>query len=66
MHPLSKARDKFIKDKDKDKKKIEDKSHGTEEGWGGNVGAWFADMLTWSDTRSRFAEKIKNGEIEIK
>ena len=58
MHPLSKAKNKFIKGK------IDDKSHGTEEGWGGNVGAWFADMLTWSDTRTRFGEQLNGGRMK--
>lgn len=58
MHPLSKAKSKFMKG-EKD-----ERSHGTEEGWGGNVGAWFADMFTWNDTRSRFAEKLQYGKIK--
>lgn len=58
MHPLSKAKAKFIRGN------IDDRSQGTEEGWGGNVGAWFADMFTWNDTRSRFAQKLNNGEIK--
>jgi len=58
MHPLSKAKSKFMKG-EKD-----ERSQGTEEGWGGNVGAWFADMFTWEDTRSRFAEKLTYGKIK--
>lgn len=58
MHPLSKAKQKFIKGK------MDERSQGTEEGWGGNVGAWFADMFTWEDTRSRFEEKLESGGIK--
>ncbi|HCU21760.1 MAG TPA: hypothetical protein DF698_02485 [Candidatus Atribacteria bacterium] len=62
MHPLSKARQKFI-GKDANKRK-EEGSHGTEEGWGGNVGAWFADMVTWTDTSAQFVDKLEDGTMK--
>ncbi len=58
MHPLSKARAKFVKGG------MDERSHGTEEGWGGNVGAWFADMLTWEDTRADFTRRLNSGELK--
>ncbi|HOZ80806.1 MAG TPA: hypothetical protein PK370_01135 [Candidatus Woesebacteria bacterium] len=60
MHPLSKAQRKFGVQPDLD---ADSRSQGTEEGWGGNVGAWFADMMTWDDTRPNFIRALQTGEL---
>jgi hypothetical protein len=59
MHPLSKAKSKFGMRPDMDTSR----SQGTEEGWGGKVGAWFADMMNWPDTRPGFVQGLRDGTI---
>ncbi|MCX6726873.1 MAG: hypothetical protein NTY75_03600 [Candidatus Shapirobacteria bacterium] len=60
MHPLAKAKQKFGVKPDADK----EKSQGIEEGWGEYVGAWFADLMTWDDTRNDFLAALKSGTLK--
>lgn len=60
MHPLGKAKRKFAVRQDLEAGGV---SQGTEEGWGGKVGAWFADMMTWDETRPDFESKLNSGEL---
>ena len=60
FHPLSKAQRKFGINPDLDENS---RSQGTEEAWGGLVGGWFADMVSWSDTRPSFINGLQSGDI---
>jgi len=61
IHPLSKAMIKFgVEQGSTD----ESRSEGTEEGWGGKIGNWFADMVTWDDTRKQFIKGLKDGTMQ--
>ncbi len=60
IHPLSKAKRKFGVQPDLDENS---RAQGTEEAWGGLVGGWFADMVSWSDTRQWFVGGLQNGNI---
>ncbi len=61
MHPMAKAKRKFGVAPDLDEKS---KAQGTEEGWGGPLGAWFAEMLMWTDIRPDIIKGLNEGTFK--